>query len=98
MQLEWSRGDTVSRSRVFGETDGTKQANFDVSDCFTQLSIFYKEMKTDPPSYQSKQAQVKIFGQVKTGSIEGRRKSIKGALQVNQKVQGSIGNQETGTS
>ena len=62
LQLEWHRGDTLSRSRVFGETDGTKVANFDVHDTFTQMSIFYKEMKADPPTYQDKQAEVKLYG------------------------------------
>ena len=78
--MEWSRGDTISRSRVFGETDGTKMANFDVSDTFTQLSIFYKEARANQPKYQSKLASVKIFGTVKTGAVEGRRKSVKEAL------------------
>lgn len=56
LQLEWCRGDTISRSRNFGETDGTKVANFDLQDTFTQLSIFYKELRANPPKYQSKQA------------------------------------------
>ncbi len=85
--MEWHRGDTLSRSRVFGETDGTKVAKFDVNDCFTQMSIFYKELKGgDIATYQSKTAEVKILGTVKTGKIETRRKSIKGALDVSQKV------------
>ena len=81
LQLQWERGDTISRSRIFGETDGTKIANFDVSDTFTQLSIFYKEARANPPKYQSKLASVKIYGNVKTGNVESRRKSVKEALQ-----------------
>ena len=51
------------------------------------MSIFYKELKSgDIATYQSKTAEVKIFGTVKTGKIETRRKSIKGALDVSQKV------------
>ena len=68
---------------------------FDVSDTFTQLSIFYKEARANPPKYQSKAASVKIYGTVKTGLVEGRRKSVKEALQTSQKVQSSIGEQVT---
>ena len=77
LQVEWHRGDTVSRSRVFGETDGTKVANFDLADTFTQLSIFYKEARANPPKYQKKMAELKIYGTVVTGEVEGRRKSVK---------------------
>ena len=59
------------------------------------MSIFYKEIKAgDQATYQSKTAEVKIYGAVKTGKIEGRRKSIKGALSVSQKVNDNIGSQE----
>ena len=88
LQLEWCRGDTISRSRTFGETDGTKVANFDLSDTFTQLSIFYKELRANPPKYQSKQAQVKIYGTVVTGDVEHRRKSVKEGLKQSHKVPG----------
>ena len=86
LQLEWCRGDTISRSRVFGETDGTKVANFDTADSFTQLSIFYKEAKANPPKYQTKMAQLKIYGTVVTGDVENRRKSVKEGLQQSHKV------------
>ena len=86
LQVEWHRGDTVSRSRVFGETDGTKVANFDLADTFTQLSIFYKEARANPPKYQKKMAELKIYGTVVTGEVEGRRKSVKQGLQQSHKV------------
>ena len=93
LQLEWCRGDTVSRSRVFGETDGTKVANFDLMDTFTQLSIFYKEARANPPKYQSKSAQLKIYGTVLTGEVESRRKSLKAGLSANPKIPGQGDNE-----
>ena len=86
LQIEWCRGDTISRSRIFGQTDGNKTASFDLTDTFTQLSIFYKEAKANPPKYQSKSAQLKIYGTVVTGEVENRRKSVKEGLKQSHKV------------
>ena len=86
LQIEWCRGETISRSRIFGQTDGNKTASFDLTDTFTQLSIFYKEAKANPPKYQSKSAQIKIYGTVVTGEVENRRKSVKEGLKQSHKV------------
>ena len=62
-------------------------------DTFTQLSIFYKEARANPPKYQSKTAQLKIYGTVLTGEVENRRKSVKAGLNQNPKIPGQDDNE-----